>query len=175
MNDYDETPELTLFRGRIGPRHYFVGLLGAGVFLAFALSLSLINSVAAHEDGFLNFMIVAFLAAYLVLTINLTVRRLNDIGASDYWVILPLVFVLTGTFFFSPDLNGVLTLLNLAFTAFLCIKKGNVDFDNAYGPPPPPNSFGGFIRVTKFGFLGVFLSVLGTIFVVGIAISMAYN
>jgi uncharacterized membrane protein YhaH (DUF805 family) len=174
IRNNNETPTHTKFSNRLGRLRYTGGILGASVLSAIASSLVCLAIYTAEETLgkiFFFYTFFCFPVAFIVPYTILTVRRLNDIGVSGYWAVLPLPLLLVFLFVFDifHDLAFVVLatfIINNLFTLFLCIKKGDVDSDNAYGPPPPPNDVGGFIQTTLFGFFGVF----GTLFVLGAVI-----
>lgn len=79
----------SLFEGRIGRLHYFLGAIiysfATGVILA-------VLERAGKFNGLFNLIILLVLAvvsiAYLVFSIGITVRRIHDVDQSGYLVIL---------------------------------------------------------------------------------------
>jgi uncharacterized membrane protein YhaH (DUF805 family) len=151
---------------RLGRLNYIGWMFGSGVVCAlFFAGLYLYDETLS-----LGTHILFFLGAAIVLElfyVVLTVLRLNDINMSGVWALLPLAGgTLTVLWAFRFDTFAALwgailgaSLINLAFTILLCLRKGSAG-DNDYGPPPPPNSFPGTLLAGFFIVSGSVLNLL---------------
>lgn len=132
------------FRGRIGRMRYLAwSLVLMFVFVGVTAGLA---ALSAGSPGFGGFIIIAAVVAMLVVSVQIGVQRLHDMGWSGWLWLLSLV----------PIVNNVFWLIML-------VVPGSVA-GNRYGPPPPPNSLavnllGGILLVVLVGSLLVlFLS-----------------
>ncbi|WP_223487517.1 DUF805 domain-containing protein [Pseudomonas sp. A-RE-19] len=116
------------FTGRIGRLRYLAWtmalmlvLMGvAGVFVSIGLSLIALTSTVGLVIG--GLVGTAICIAFLVVSIQISVQRLHDLGWSGWLYLLTLV----------PFVGGLLPIL-------LAVLPGNTAA-NQYGAPPPPNS-----------------------------------
>ena len=137
------------FSGRIGRMRYLAwSLVMMFVFIGVTAGLA---ALSAGSPGFGGFIIIAATVALLVVSVQIGVQRLHDMGWSGWFWLLNLV----------PVINSV-------FWIIMLVVPGSVA-SNRYGPPPPPNSLavnllGGILLVVLVGSLLVlFLSGIASL------------
>lgn len=103
-----------LFRGRMGRKHYAVGLLFAPVLLI-PTSIILVPLFSLLEGFLENLLSGMVLLIYLVFILSLHIRRLHDLGDSGWHLLL----------FFIP-------VVNFLFFLYLLFSPGEKE-ENEYG------------------------------------------
>ncbi len=127
------------WRGRIGRLRFLA--YGAVAYLIYVLAAMAIGVLASltggspTEDGGGLGMIAAtiwlLLVPYLVFTVLVMIRRSHDMGWSGWMSLLAFI----------------------PFAGLIWLFKAGNPGANAYGLPPPPNTFG--IKLAAFGLVGV--------------------
>ncbi len=127
------------WRGRIG-RLRFLGY-GTVAYLFYMLAVMAVTAMsmrgersteAGDGSSAIGLAIWLLLVPYLVFVALVTIRRSHDMGWSGWMSLLAFI-----------PLVGLIWIF----------KAGNLGA-NAYGSPPPPNTFG--VKLAAFGLLGVF-------------------
>jgi uncharacterized membrane protein YhaH (DUF805 family) len=124
------TKKFLQFKCRSSRKEYisfilFYSLIGG--FLNVIITLSGIDIVEIVSYLFLFIQIISFLPI-----INLTTRRLHDIGYSGFLqlILIPIVIFIKSSWY-----NNIAIILGLAFCILIIFFKGT-DGPNKYGPPP---------------------------------------
>ena len=121
-------PRLLQTKGRLGRARYFVysGLINMVLTMMLGVGAGLLIPAVGHDPNAMSMPLFAlggvFWVAIMVVMVMLGIRRLNDMNASGWVILLLLVplanLVLALVLLFAPGTNGA----------------------NKYGPPPAPNS-----------------------------------
>ncbi|QKE65615.1 DUF805 domain-containing protein [Aquipseudomonas campi] len=142
-----EFGELKVFsvNGRIGRVRY---LAWSAVLMFAALALYFIAAIGlAFAPVFGWILMAALVIAIIVVSVQMGVQRLHDIGWSGWlWLI------------------NLVPLVGSVFALIMLVVPGTPDA-NRYGPPPPPNNTG--VKVLAFGWL-VFPVLIGILAAIAI-------
>ncbi len=144
---YEEFAELKVFSvsGRIGRLRYLAW--SAAMFFAF-LGVYMIAAVGMAISPIIGGILTTIVViAAMVVSIQIGVQRLHDIGWSGWLWLLMLV-----------------PLVNLAISVIMLVVPGTTDA-NRFGPPPPPNTTG--VKVLAFSWL-LFPVVIGILAAISI-------
>lgn len=147
-----EFGELKVFsvNGRIGRVRYLAW--SAAVFFA-ALGLYLISAMAMAVSTVVGgILMAAIVIAAVVVSVQIGVQRLHDIGWSGWLLLVNLI----------PVVGGV-------FALIMMVVPGTAEA-NRYGPPPPPNSTGA--KVMAFTWL--LIPILGILAAIAIPQYQSY-
>lgn len=145
--------KINSFKGRIGRIRYLAWSLGLLFgFIALMAVLSALTTVAETLSSILA--IVAFIGL-LVLSAQIGVQRLHDMGWSGWLWLL-----------------NVVPLISSVFWIVMMVVPGPAG-SNRYGPPPPPNSLG--VNLVAGIFLILFIGGLLMIFLSGFAMLAVFG
>jgi len=116
------------FRGRIGRKDFFLGLLSLTllfavvsgiIFICFALFVGILPDTVAFVARWFNGILIVLCALVaLSFSLSLYVRRVHDIGKSSWWLLLLLV-----------------PFINYGMVLYLLFKKGE-ESENRFGDEP---------------------------------------
>jgi len=139
---HGEFQQMTVWgwRGRLGRLRFLAyGMVAYMVYVLVVMAIGVLVGLTGGGTaegggglGAVNLAVWLLLVPYLVFSALVTIRRSHDMGWSGWMSLLAFI-----------PLVGLLWLF----------KSGNPGA-NAYGPPPPPNTFG--IKLAAFGLIGVF-------------------
>lgn len=145
--------KINSFKGRIGRMRYLAWSLGLLFgFIVLMAALSALTTVAETLGSILA--IVAFIGL-LVLSAQIGVQRLHDMGWSGWLWLL-----------------NVVPLISSVFWIIMMVVPGPAG-SNRYGPPPPPNSLG--VNLVAGIFLILFIGGLLMIFLSGFAMLAVFG
>lgn len=152
MQDAEEVGELKIWgvEGRLGRMRYIAWSM---VFMLGVAPAMLISILALKTSILLSVMLICIASiAAITIGIQVSVKRLHDIGWSGWLLLIALI----------PVVGGIFQLL-------ICLIPGSKG-NNRYGPPPPANStavvvlFWIWVVLFVSGFLlGLISGMLGTI------------
>lgn len=140
--------KVTSFKGRIGRMRYLAWSLV--LMFAFAVVIAALSAVTLLSETLGGILIIGASIGMLVISVQIGVQRLHDMGWTGWLWLLNLV----------PIVNSV-------FWIIMLVVPGTVG-SNRFGPEPPPNSLA--VNLLAGLFLVLMIGGLLTLFLSGFAI-----
>lgn len=143
----EETPKgyskLNLFSayGRLGRLRY----TAHGILIQILLSV-IVFMLVVTRDKTLALILSPFMLLFMYILICSTIKRLHDINASGWWILLILlIYGVASKFSDVAIFNWLSIFVSIASLIFFMLA-GSVG-KNDYGNPPPPNTFGVYLGI----------------------------